>query len=546
MASAGAADAASHLQLRGITKRYGGVTALDDVDFTCDLGSIHAVLGENGAGKSTLIKTMAGVVSPDEGTIRLGGDSMSFTSPAEANAAGIVCIFQELSLVPDLSVADNISIAAPPRRFGLIDRRAQRRRAEELLARIRCDDVNPLSRVRDLSLSRRQMVEIAKALGQDPSVLILDEATSALTASDVDSVFEILRRLKDDGISILTISHRMHEIEAVADRCSVFRNGRHIETFEQGARSADEIVRMMIGRDIEAHFPPKRQRAKSGVALATTGFGWAGRLHDIDLQLGKGEILGLGGLDGQGQKELLLGLFGVLKNTVGTVSIDGETVRIKSPVAAKSRALGLALIPEDRKTEGLMLPMSIADNLTIASLEQLSRGPLIDRAAIERVVADGMTRLQIKVGSSADPVATLSGGNQQKVVIAKWLMTEPRVILLNDPTRGIDVGTKQEIYALLRELAEAGAAILFYSTDYEELIGCCDRVLVMYDGRVIRELEGDDIDERNIIASSLNASGAAGTAAPAGATGGDRAGTGAGAGAGIGAGIGAGTGAASE
>jgi len=498
-----------HLQLTGITKRYGGVTALDNIDFACALGSIHAVLGENGAGKSTLIKSMAGVVKPDEGEIRLGGNTVSFASPAEANAAGIVCIFQELSLLPDLSVADNISIADPPRRFGLIDRRAQRRRAEELLARICCEDVNPLSRVRDLSLSRRQMVEIAKALGQNPSVLILDEATSALTASDVDNVFDILRRLKDDGIAILTISHRMHEIDAVADRCSVFRNGQHIDTFEQGARSADEIVRMMIGRDIEAHFPPKRHRGETGIALETHGFGWAGRLHDIDLSIGKGEILGLGGLDGQGQKELLLGLFGVLKNTVGKVAIDGKTVRIDSPVTAKSEALGIALIPEDRKTEGLMLPMSIADNLTIASLEHLSRGALVDRAAVERVVDDGIARLQIKIGSSADPVATLSGGNQQKVVIAKWLMTEPRIILLNDPTRGIDVGTKQEIYALLRELAEAGAAILYYSTDYEELIGCCDRVLVMYDGRVIRELEGDDIDERNIISSSLNATDAA-------------------------------------
>ena len=505
LAGAATTDGASHLRLSGITKRYGGVTALDDVDFACELGSIHAVLGENGAGKSTLIKTMAGVVRPDEGTIRLGGTPVSFASPAAASAAGIVCIFQELSLLPDLSVADNISIASPPRRLGLIDRRAQRRRAEELLARIRCEDVNPLSRVRELSLSRRQMVEIAKALGQDPSVLILDEATSALTAADVDNVFEILRILKGENIAILTISHRMHEIEAVADRCSVFRNGRRIDTFAQGTRSADEIVRMMIGRDIEAHFPPKRRRTENGVALETRGFGWAGRLHDIDLTLGKGEILGLGGLDGQGQKELLLALFGVLRGTVGEVVVDGEVARIDSPATAKGDALGIALIPEDRKTEGLMLPMSIADNLTIASLARLSNGPFVDRAALERSVGEGIARMRIKVGSPADPVATLSGGNQQKVVIAKWLMTEPRVILLNDPTRGIDVGTKQEIYALLRELAEAGASILYYSTDYEELIGCCDRVLVMVDGRVVRELEGDDIDERNIIASALNA-----------------------------------------
>ncbi|MEM8657888.1 MAG: ATP-binding cassette domain-containing protein, partial [Pseudomonadota bacterium] len=250
----------AHMSLAGITKRYGGVTALEDVNFSCDLGSIHAVLGENGAGKSTLIKIMSGVVTPDEGVMELAGQPVSFAGPSAANAAGIVCIFQELSLMPDLSVADNISIADPPRRFGLIDARAQRRRAEELLARIGCEDVNPLSRVRDLALSRRQMVEIAKALAKDPTVLILDEATSALTASDVDRVFDILRRLRDDGISILSISHRMHEIEAVADMCSVFRNGRNVETFRQGSRTADQIVQMMIGREISAHFPPKPQK----------------------------------------------------------------------------------------------------------------------------------------------------------------------------------------------------------------------------------------------------------------------------------------------
>jgi ribose transport system ATP-binding protein len=499
----------AHMSLNGVTKRYGGVTALDNVDFSCALGSIHAVLGENGAGKSTLIKIMAGVVSPDEGRMTLAGKPVTFSRPVEANDAGIVCIFQELSLLPDLSVADNIFIADPPRRSGLIDGAAQRRQAEELLARIGCEDVNPMSRIRELPLSRRQMVEIAKALAKDPTVLILDEATSALTSADVDKVFDILRRLRDEGISILTISHRMHEIEAVADMCSVFRNGRHIETFKEGGRSADEIVEMMIGREISAHFPPKRTHSNSGNTLEVEGFSWENRLRDIDLDIGKGEIVGLGGLDGQGQKELLLGLFGVLKSTSGEIRIDGKGVKISSPVTAKKAGIEMALIPEDRKTEGLLLPMSIADNLALSSLARVSRGPFIDKAALEQEVASGIGRMQIKVGSVDDPVSTLSGGNQQKVVIAKWLMTSPKVILLNDPTRGIDVGTKQEIYRLLRELAEGGAAILFYSTDYEELIGCCDRVAVMYDGEVVRELRGEEITERNIIASALNIEGAA-------------------------------------
>lgn len=497
-------NAQAHVQLNGITKRYGGVTALDTIDFSCDRGSVHAVLGENGAGKSTLIKVISGVVQPDEGEMRLNGKPVRFSHPAAANAEGIVCIFQELSLLSDLSVADNISISDPPRKYGLIDRKAQRLRAEELLARIGCEDVNPLSRVRDLPLSRRQMVEIAKALAKDPSVLILDEATSALTAADVDTVFEILRRLRDDGISILTISHRMHEIEAIADMCSVFRNGQHIETFAQGARSEGDIVQMMIGREITAHFPAKPPPPKAATPmLQLKDYSWEDRLKSISLSVGAGEIVGLGGLDGQGQKELLLGLFGVLKGTSGQVTVQGKDVEIRSPKEAKQAGIDLALIPEDRKTEGLMLPMSIADNLTIASLQRLSRGPFVDARALSAAVEDGVQRMQIKVGSTSDPVSTLSGGNQQKVVIAKWLMTDPKIVLLNDPTRGIDVGTKQEIYRLLRDLAETGASIIYYSTDYEELIGCCDRVAVMYDGEIVRELQGDEINERNIIASAL-------------------------------------------
>lgn len=494
----------AHFALRGITKRYGGVTALDSVDFSCRLGSIHAVLGENGAGKSTLIKVMSGVVTPDEGTLHLDGKLMSFRGPAQANAAGIVCIFQELSLVPDLSVADNICISNPPRRFGLINRAEQIRIAERALARIHCEDVNPRSRVRDLPLSRRQMVEIAKALSRNPSVLILDEATSALTAADVDSVLSLLRKLRDEGLSILTISHRMHEIEAVADMCSVFRNGQHIETFAEGDHNAKDIVQMMIGREISAHFPPKRSFVRDAEALNVQGLVWEDSLDDVSLAVHKGEIVGLGGLDGQGQKELLLGLFGVLKKLRGTIRVNGQEVSIKTPLQAKQAGIGMALIPEDRKTEGLLLPMSIEDNLGLASLQRLSQGPFVDKAAFDNAVNDGIKRMQIKVGSPKDAVSTLSGGNQQKVVIAKWLVTEPAIVLLNDPTRGIDVGTKQEIYRLLRQLAEEGVSVLIYSTDYEELIGCCDRVAVMYDGRIVKELEGEDITEHNIIANSLN------------------------------------------
>ena len=509
------AAAAPFLELQGISKRYGGVRALESVDFACRRGSIHAVLGENGAGKSTLIKIVSGVVRPDEGEMRLEGNPVAFPEPIAANRAGIVCIFQELSLMPDLSVADNIGIANPPRRFGLIDRRAQRRRAEELLARVGCEDVNPLERVGELPLSRRQMVEIAKALGQDPKLLILDEATSALTSADVEKVYAILRRLRDEGLALLYISHRMHEIEALADTCSVFRNGRHIETFRHGAHSADEVVQLMSGREYANVYPPKPQRHRPPEpVLEVARLRWGERLNDVSLSVGRGEIVGLGGLDGQGQRELLLALFGVLRGLEGEIRIEGRAVAIRSPAQAKDKAIGMALIPEDRKTEGLMLPMSVADNLGLAALPALMTGPFVDRAKEQAAIEAMVQKLRIKVGSLADPVATLSGGNQQKVVIAKWLMTGPRLILLNDPTRGIDVGTKQELYQLLRDLADAGAAILFYTTDYDELVGCCDRVLIVYDGAVVRTLEGDEITETNIVASSLNlAPGAAGASA---------------------------------
>jgi ribose transport system ATP-binding protein len=493
------------LRLSGVSKSYVGVRALIDVDFASSASSIHAVLGENGAGKSTLIKIISGVVAPDSGTVTFDGKPVTFATPKDANAAGIVSVFQELSVMPDLSVADNISITDPPRRFGLISQKLQRRRAEELLARVGCEDINPIELVRNLPLSRRQMVEIAKALGRNPKLLILDEATSALTAADVERVYGILHRLRQDGLSLLYISHRMHEIQELADTVSVFRNGRHVSTFPSGQHSGREVVQMMIGREMSAVYPPKPLRNEPPApVLEVSNLSWTDRLSEISFSVGKGEIVGLGGLDGQGQRQLLLALFGVLRGVEGSISVEGKRVNPGSPAAATDPAVGLALIPEDRKTEGLMLPMSIGENISITGLKGVTRGIVIDRAAEAARIAEMVEKLQIKVGSVADPVATLSGGNQQKVVIAKWLLTKPRILLLNDPTRGIDVGTKQEIYRLLRDLADAGAAIVLYSTDYDELIGCCDRVLILYDGRVVRVLEGAEITETNIVAGAFN------------------------------------------
>ena len=413
--------------------------------------------------------------------------------------------------MPDLSVADNISIAAPPRRFGLIDARAQRRRAEALLAEVGCEDVNPLLRVRDLPLSRRQMVEIAKALGQKPQLLILDEATSALTSADVEKVYSLLARLKTENVAILYITHRMHEVEALADRASVFRNGRHIETFDKGARSTAEIVQLMIGRDIATQYPPKPKRARPAAALKVDRLGWENSLESISLEVGAGEIVGLGGLDGQGQKTLLAR---ALRRAARRYRLNhGQRASRAAGIPGPSQGGGN---PHRSRSRGPENGRADAADVGLRQPDDRFAGRAVVRAVRRFQQGGGRSRGRRQAPSHQDRredrrrLDAVSGGNQQKVVIAKWLMTEPRVILLNDPTRGIDVGTKQELYRLMRELADQGAAILFYSTDYDELIGCCDRVAIMYDGRIVRELAGDELNETNIVASSLNIEGAGG------------------------------------
>src|SRR5579871_4413508 len=418
-------DAAAPLfRMEGVSKRYGGVRALEEAELTVHGGRVHAVLGENGAGKSTLIKVMAGVVAPDKGRMTLEGREVVFPDPAAAVAAGVVCIFQELSLIPDLSVADNIVISNPPKRFGLIDRRAQRRIAEQALARAGGEDIHPLAPVRDLPLSRRQIVEIAKALARQPRILILDEATSALTAADVTRVFAVLKRLRSEGLALLYISHRMHEIAELADECTVFRNGRNVATYLAGSKTDNEVVELMIGREYSHVFPPKSPANPSDKppVLEVRKLSWAQRLNDISLTARAGEVVGLGGLDGQGQRELLLALFGVLKGVSGEILVEGKPVSIVKPRHAKSSKIGMALIPEDRKTEGLMLPMAVRDNLSFAALNRLSRYGVIDRPAERKAVEDMIKLLNIRTDGLDVPVGSLSGGNQQKAVIAKWLM----------------------------------------------------------------------------------------------------------------------------
>ncbi|GIT89623.1 ribose import ATP-binding protein RbsA [Jannaschia pagri] len=487
------------VSIEAVTKTFGATVALKDVDFQCFPGEVHAILGENGAGKSTLMKTISGVIRPTSGVLRAGGTPVTFKGPGDALRAGFVCMYQELSLVPDLSVQENLLLGAPGSRLGRLDR-SPLATARDLLDRIDGQDIRLGAKVSDLTLAECQQVEIVKALIRKPKLLILDEATSALNASVVEKVFDLIRAQRDEGVAVLFISHRFHEIEALADRISVFRNGQRVETFPNGAHDYAAIIDMMVGQRIDELFPAKRslpQDAKT--VLDVADFAWQPEVKPTSFTVKAGQIVGLGGLDGQGQSRLLQGLFGLLRGTEGTLRINGAPIPTTGPKAAKQANIGLAYIPEDRKADGLIQDQSIMENLDLAAMGRA------DLAAGDvALYAGSLDRLELKHGGLDLPVSSLSGGNQQKVVLAKWLALAPKVLLLADPTRGIDVKTKTQIYTLLRELADAGTAILLLSTDYEELIHLCDETHIFYDGAVTRSLSGDDLSAQNIIAASLN------------------------------------------
>jgi ribose transport system ATP-binding protein len=494
------------IEVQRVNKRFGNTVALRDASFICQHGSIHGLLGENGAGKSTLIKILAGVLRPDAGTIQLEGDAASFQSPTEAAKKGIVPVFQELSLLADLTVAQNIFISNPPlNRLGIINSKSLKERTLALCAELGFEHLDPNALIREIPLAQRQLVEIAKAFSQNPKVLILDEGTSALSVQDVKPVFEAARRMRDAGRAVIFISHRMSEVEEIADTLTIFRDGKDVGSFPIGAVSYAEMVQLMIGRKLDQVFPPKpAAREKRKPLLEVDELSWEPTLHQIRLRLDEGEIIGLGGLDGQGQGELLQALFGVLRGVHGKIRIDGKPTRIMSPSNATNKQNRMALIPEDRKTEGLILPMSIADNAILAVIDKLlSHFGLVDKAKERTAVREVIGQMQVKAASPHLPVSSLSGGNQQKVVIGKWLLTDAKIYLLHDPTRGIDVGTKQEIYQLIRELADNGAGILLFSTELSELVGLADRVLVLYEGRIFRELIGSEITEENIVSAAL-------------------------------------------
>ncbi len=491
------------LDARGISKSFGGVHALDSADFSCRRGEIHALLGANGAGKSTLVKILSGVIQPDSGTIELDGERVSFSGPADAVAKGVATVFQELSLFTHLTVAENIMIGhEPTTALGQVDRRRMRSTVQALFDRLGIGHLDPSALVSELSLADRQLVEIFKALSREPRLLILDEGTSALGRQEVERLFDLLRNLSKSGTSVVFISHRMSEIRAFVDRMSVFRNGRHVASVAASDCSDEEIVEMMLGQRVERSFPERGAVGPDAEVLLEVRDLTAGpRLRGISFGLRRGEVLGIAGLEGQGQGELLLALFGAYRRLGGTVRVGKGARRLGTPWRAK-RA-GIALIPEDRKTEGLILPMSVRENITFATLPDHSRLGFVSRVRERRFVERMIDRLSIRVASMEQPARSLSGGNQQKLVLAKWLEAGADIFLFYDPTRGIDVGTKQSFYELITGLTREGKGVLLYTTETSELIGLCHRVLVMDDGAIVAELEGEEITEPKILAASL-------------------------------------------
>jgi ribose transport system ATP-binding protein len=485
------------LEVRRATKRFPGVLALDNVDLTLERGEVLAVIGENGAGKSTLMKILAGVDQPDAGQMLLDGRPALWNSPAEAAQAGIALIHQELNLSENLDVAANVCLGREPRRLGFINQRGMLREARQALAMIGLD-VSPHTAVRDLSVGQKQMVEIAKSLATHARILIMDEPTSSLSQAESATLFQVVRDLRKQGVSVIYISHRLSEVHELADRVVVMRDGRVAGQLRRSEIEHDRMVNLMVGRDI-ATFYRRRPHPPGQVRLQVEQL--ATQQHPdqrISFSLRAGEIVGIAGLIGAGRTELLTALFGIHPPRQGSIRLDGKPRRFGAPIDA-IRA-GMALVPEDRKSQGLILEMAVDANLSLAEFgARPVRLGWLNRKAEQRCAQEVIDRLAIKTPSSNQVVQYLSGGNQQKVVLGKWLALRPKLLLMDEPTRGIDVGAKEEIYTLMEELAEQGVTVLFVSSEMEEILGIADRVLVMHEGRLAGQLARDELTEERIM-----------------------------------------------
>lgn len=485
------------LAVEGVRKEFPGVVALDDVRFTLRRGTVHALMGENGAGKSTLMKVISGVYTPDRGTIRLRGEEVSLTSPLDALSQGIAMIHQELNLMPFMTVAENIWIRREPvNRIGLINHAQMRRMTVDLFHRLKMN-IDPDAQVRTLSIASRQMVEIAKAVSYESDVLIMDEPTSTLTETEVDHLFEIIRSLREQGIGIVYITHKMNELFAIADEFSVFRDGRYVGTHPSKDVTRDDIIRMMVGREITNLFP-KDDVPIGEVVLKVDKLSLKGVFHDISFDVRQGEILGVAGLVGSGRSNVAETLFGLTPATSGRIEIRGQEVEIRRPVDAMR--LGMAFLTEDRKDAGCFLILNVLENMQMAALrDDHIRAGFVDQAAVNRRCEDMKTALRIKTPTLYEKIENLSGGNQQKVLLARWLLTRPSILILDEPTRGIDVSAKAEIHRLISQLAGEGVAVIMISSELPEVLGMADRIMVMHEGHATGILDRSEADQVRIM-----------------------------------------------
>lgn len=470
------------LSAEGIRKEFPGVVALDDVEFKLKRGTVHALMGENGAGKSTLMKILAGIYTPDKGDVKLKGAEIRLKSPLDALENGIAMIHQELNLMPFMTVAENIWIRREPKnRFGFVDHREMNRITARLFDRLKIK-IDPEIEVRHLSVANRQMVEIAKAVSYESDVLIMDEPTSALTEREVAHLFEIIRDLREQGIGIVYITHKMNELFEIADEFSVFRDGKFIGTHASSDVTRDDIIRMMVGREITQMFP-KEEVPIGDVVLSVKNLALNGVFRDVSFDVRAGEILGIAGLVGSGRSNVAETLFGVTPASSGTISIDGKTLSIDSPnTAIRNR---MAFLTEDRKDTGCLLILDILENMQIAVLQdRFVKGGFVTEKQITAACEEMSRKLRVKTPNLQERIENLSGGNQQKVLIGRWLLTNPRILILDEPTRGIDVGAKAEIHRLVTELARNGVAVIMISSEMPEVLGMSDRIMVMHEGRV--------------------------------------------------------------
>jgi ribose transport system ATP-binding protein len=491
------------LVVEGLTKAFAGVHALTDVSFDLRAGEVHALLGENGAGKSTLVKAVSGVVKPDRGRVFLRGEPFAPSDPDDSSRRGVGVVFQELPLIPDLSVMENVFFNRQPlTRLGTVAWRRMRERAEQLFNDLGLQGLDPVKQVRDLSVAARQFVAIAKVLADDPAVVVLDEATSALGPAEVTWLLEQASALAAKGKGIIFISHRLAEVEDVSDRVSVLRNGQKVGTWDRGQASADDLISAMLGRTLEQLYPARAAAPRPNVLLGVKDLSAGRRLRHASLDVHEGEILGVAGLEGQGQLELFLSLYGVIRSR-GTVTVSGERRHIRSPRDALEAGIGMALVPEDRKTEGILPTLTVRENLSLPILKTLHRYGILGRATERASTQPIVTDLKIGRGDGEQTASSLSGGNQQKVVVGKFLLTGARLLLLYDLTRGVDVGTKAEIFKTVQNLANEGYGVLFYSSDITELANVPHRVVVMFDGRVTADYPAGAFTQEELVAAMV-------------------------------------------